>query len=244
MKALEVPKVALRIGPAFVESTGQHVDVTDPSTGEVLARVPRSTEEDVHRAVAAAAAAFRDWSQVPVVERAHRMFPFALLLDRHKEDLARLVSKENGKSLADARAEVRRGIELVEFACGMPSLLMGDSLEEIARGIDSQTFRQPLGVCVGITPFNFPHMVPLWMYPLAIAAGNTFVLKPSPLTPLSAVRAAELFYECDFPAGVLNVVHGEKDAVDGLISHKDVRAVSFVGSSKVARHVQTDRKST
>ncbi|HLW38265.1 MAG TPA: CoA-acylating methylmalonate-semialdehyde dehydrogenase, partial [Candidatus Eremiobacteraceae bacterium] len=239
MKALDVHKVPLRIGNAWVESQGDHVDVVDPSSGDVLGRVPRSTGSEIERAVGAAQAAFEGWSATPVVERVHRMFPFALALERHKEELARLVSQENGKALADARAEVRRGIELVEFACGMPSLLMGDSLEEIARGIDSQTFRQPLGVCVGITPFNFPHMVPLWMYPLAIAAGNTFVLKPSPLTPLSAVRAAELFYECDFPTGVLNVVHGEKDAVEGLISHKDVRAVSFVGSSKVARHVQT-----
>ncbi len=238
MKALDVNKVPLRIGAAFVESLGEHIDVTDPSTGQVLARVPRATNEEVDRAVAAAQAALVEWSATPVVERVHRMFPYATLLEKHKEELARLVSQENGKSLPDARAEVRRGVELVEFACGMPTLLMGESLEEIARGIDSQTFRQPLGVCAGITPFNFPCMVPLWMYPIAIAAGNTFVLKPSPLTPLSAIRATELFYECNFPAGVLNVVHGEKDTVEALLSHRGVRAVSFVGSSSVARHVQ------
>lgn len=238
MKALERPNVGVRIGRAVVPSQGEHVDVTDPSTGDVLARVPRSTVSEIDRAIEAAARAYAEWSAVPVVERVHRMFPFATLLDRHKEELARLVSHENGKSLPDARAEVRRGIELVEFACGMPSLLMGDSLEEVARGIDSQTLRQPLGVCAGITPFNFPCMVPLWMYPLAIAAGNTFVLKPSPLTPLTAMRCAELLYECDFPAGVLNVVHGEKEAGEALIVHPDVRAVSFVGSSKVARAVQ------
>jgi malonate-semialdehyde dehydrogenase (acetylating)/methylmalonate-semialdehyde dehydrogenase len=238
MKALDAPKVPLRIGGAFVESAGEASEVTDPSTGEILARVPRATKEETARAVAAAKAAFPAWAATPVVERVHRMFPFALALERHKEELARLVSQENGKALPDARAEVRRGIELVEFACGMPTLLMGDSLEEIARGIDSQTLRQPLGVCVGITPFNFPNMVPLWMYPLAIAAGDTFVLKPSPLTPLSAIRVAELFYECDFPAGVLNVVHGDKEVVEALISHPDVAAVSFVGSSSAAKSVQ------
>jgi len=229
----------MRIGDAFVESAGEHVEVVDPSTGEVLARVPRSTPAEVDRAVDAAQAAFLEWSRVPVVDRVHRLFPFATSLERHKEELARLVCQENGKTMTDARAEVRRGIELVEFACGMPTLLMGDSLENVARGIDSQSFRQPLGVCVGITPFNFPAMVPLWMYPIAIAAGNTFVLKPSPLTPLSAMRAAELFYECGFPAGVLNVVHGNKEAVHALIAHRHTRAVSFVGSTKVARQVQT-----
>jgi malonate-semialdehyde dehydrogenase (acetylating)/methylmalonate-semialdehyde dehydrogenase len=238
MKALDVPKVPLRIDGSFVESQGEHADVTDPSNGELLARVPRTTADEVEQAVAAAAAAYTDWAKTPVVERVHRMFPFAVALEKHKEELARLVCRENGKSLADARAEVRRGIELVEFACGMPTLLMGDSLEQIARGIDSQTIRQPLGVCAGITPFNFPCMVPLWMYPIAIAAGNTFVLKPSPLTPLSAIRAAELFYECDFPPGVLNIVHGEKDVVEHLIASPQVQAVSFVGSSKVARSVQ------
>jgi malonate-semialdehyde dehydrogenase (acetylating) / methylmalonate-semialdehyde dehydrogenase len=238
MKALDVPKIPLRIGGSFVASAGEHIQVTDPSNGEPLAQVPQTTPAEIAKAVAAAQAAFFDWAATPVVERAHRLFPFALLLEKYKEDLARLVCRENGKCLVDARAEVRRGIELVEFACGMPTLLMGDSLEEIARGIDSQTIRQPLGVCAGITPFNFPLMVPLWMYPIAIAAGNTFVLKPSPLTPLSADRAAELFYECDFPNGVLNVVHGEKDAVNSLIASPNVAAVSFVGSSKVAREVQ------
>jgi malonate-semialdehyde dehydrogenase (acetylating) / methylmalonate-semialdehyde dehydrogenase len=238
MKALEVPKVSLRIGDALVESVGEYVDVTDPSTGNVLARVPRTTSTEIERAVQAAQAAYESWAPQPVVERARRFFPFATSLEKHKEELARLVSLENGKTLPDARAEVRRGIELVEFSCGMPTLVMGDSLEGVARGIDSHTIRQPLGVCVGITPFNFPAMVPLWMYPLAIAAGNTFVLKPSPLTPLTAMHIVELFYECGFPAGVLNVVHGEREAVEGLITHPNVRAVSFVGSTKVARQIQ------
>src|ERR1700694_4388662 len=229
MRALDVNKVPLRIGGAFVESLGEHIDVTDPSTGDVLARAPRPTNEEVDRAVAAAQAAFAEWSATPVVERVHRMFPYATLLEKHKEELARLVSQENGKALPDARAEVRRGIELVEFACGMPTLLMGDSLEEIARGIDSQTFRQPLGVCAGITPFNFPCMVPLWMFPIAIAAGNTFVLKPSEKDPSLPLELARIFSECGAPAGVLNVVNGSKDAVTALLDHPDVKAVSFVG---------------
>lgn len=161
-----------------------------------------------------------------------------MLLEQHLDELARLVADENGKMLADARGEVRRGIEVVEFACGMPTLLMGDSLEGIARGIDSHTIRQPLGVCVGITPFNFPAMIPLWMLPIAIAAGNTFIVKPSPQTPLSAVRLQELFYECGFPANVLQTVHGEGDVVEALIAHELTAAVSFVGSSAIARRVQ------
>jgi len=239
MKTLaEAPKVRMRIGERLTESSGEHIAVTNPSTGGVLARVPRSTSDEIGQAVAAASAAFASWSRVPVVERARPFFAFATAIGKYADELARLVCSENGKALSDARAEVKRAMEVVEFACGMPSLMMGDSLEDIARDIDSQTIRQPLGVCAGITPFNFPAMVPLWMYPLAIAAGNTFVLKPSPLTPLSAMRLAELFYECGFPAGVLNVVHGERDAVEALITHPAVRAVSFVGSSAVARHVQ------
>ncbi len=238
MKALEVRKVPMRIGDAFVESSGEHIDVVNPSTGDLLARVPRSTPDEIDRAVSAAHAAFAEWSNTPVVDRVHRLFPFATLLERQKEELARLVSQENGKTLFDARAEVRRAIELVEFACGMPTLLMGDTLEGVSRGVDSVTIRQPLGVCVGITPFNFPAMVPLWMYPIAIAAGNTFVLKPSPLTPLTAVKIAESFYECGFPAGVLNIVHGDADAVEALVSHEHVSAVSFVGSTNVARKIQ------
>ena len=156
MKSLDVPRVPLRLGDALVESAGDYIDVTDPSTGDVLARVPRTTPTEIDRAVECARAAYDGWSALPVVERAHRFFSFATLLEKHKEELARLVSQENGKSLADARAEVRRAIELVEFACGAPTLLMGDSLEDVARGIDSQSIRQPLGVCVGITPLTFP----------------------------------------------------------------------------------------
>ena len=232
-------KLQLKIGNAWTESSGTYADVEDPSTGKILASVPASTVPEIDAAVRAAHAAFLHWRTVPVVERARKFFSYALVLEAHREELARLVSQENGKTLADARAEVRRGIEMVEFACGMPTLMMGDSLEKVAREIDSATIRQPLGVCVGITPFNFPSMVPLWMYPIAIAAGNTFVLKPSQLTPLTAVRMAELWDECDFPEGVFNLVHGEKAAVEDLIRHPLTRAVSFVGSSPVAQHVQS-----
>jgi len=231
-------KLDMLIGGSWSESAGSYIDVSNPSDGDVLGRVPLCRAEEVDRAVRAAHKAFAVWRHVPVVERARRLFPFTQLLEKNREELARLVCKENGKTLADARAEVRRAIEMVEFACGMPSLLMGDSLENIARDIDSQTIRQPLGVCVGITPFNFPAMVPLWMYPIAVAAGNTFVLKPSQLTPLTAVRIAELFSQCDFPDGVFNLVHGERETVEALICHPDTRAVSFVGSSGVAKSVQ------
>ena len=234
-----VRKLPQLIGAAWSESHGAYADVENPATGKVIARIPSATAEEVGQAVIAAHQAFLSWREVPVVERARKLFKFALALEEHREELATIVSQENGKTLPDSRAEVRRGIEMVEFACGMPSLMMGDTLENIARDIDSSTIRQPLGVCVGIAPFNFPAMVPLWMYPIAIAAGNTFVLKPSQLTPLTAVRIAELWDQCDFPPGVFNLVHGEKDAVEALIVHKHTRAVSFVGSTPVAQRVQS-----
>ncbi|HVA34214.1 MAG TPA: CoA-acylating methylmalonate-semialdehyde dehydrogenase, partial [Candidatus Baltobacteraceae bacterium] len=215
-----------------------HLTVEDPATREVIGEVPLAQRDDVERAVAAAAAAFDSWSSVPVVERARLMFRYADALERRHEALAVSVSRENGKTLADARAEVRRGIEAVEFACGMPSLMMGDALGDIARGVDSATMRYPLGVCVGITPFNFPAMIPLWMIPLALAAGNTFVLKPSPQTPLTAELLADAARDCRFPDGILNVVHGGADTVEALIEHPSVAAISFVGSSAVARRVQ------
>ncbi|MBV8154486.1 MAG: CoA-acylating methylmalonate-semialdehyde dehydrogenase, partial [Candidatus Eremiobacteraeota bacterium] len=212
--------------------------VTNPASGKELGRVARADAAAIDRAVRTAADAFASWREVPVVERTRRFFKYAVLLDEHLDELARLVADENGKMLADARGEVRRGVECVEFACGMPSLLMGDSLEGIARGIDSQTIRQPLGVCVGITPFNFPAMIPLWMFPIAIAAGNTFIVKPSPQTPLSAEALLRFFNDCGFPEGILQVVHGESATVEALIAHERTAAVSFVGSSAVARRVQ------
>ncbi|HTX02886.1 MAG TPA: CoA-acylating methylmalonate-semialdehyde dehydrogenase [Candidatus Acidoferrales bacterium] len=212
--------------------------VTNPANGKELGRVSRADSAAVDRAVRTAAKAFTTWSETPVVERARRFFKLQVLLEEHIDELATLVANENGKMFADARGEVRRGIECVEFACGMPSLLMGDSLEGIARGIDSHTIRQPLGVCAGITPFNFPAMIPCWMFPIAIAAGNTFILKPSPQTPLSAERLLYFFNQCGFPEGVLQVVHGDADVVEALIGHELTAAVSFVGSSAIARRVQ------
>ena len=212
--------------------------VTDPATGLELGSVAVAQTDDVERAVAAASAAFETWSAVPVVERARMLFRYADALERRHEDLARSVSRENGKTIADARAEVRRGIEAVEFACGMPSLMMGDALPDIAREVDCVSLRFPLGVCAGITPFNFPSMIPLWMFPIAIAAGNTFVLKPSPQTPLTADLLADVSRDAKFPDGVLTVVHGAADTVNALIDHPGIAAVSFVGSSHVARIVQ------
>jgi malonate-semialdehyde dehydrogenase (acetylating) / methylmalonate-semialdehyde dehydrogenase len=211
--------------------------VTDPATRDVIGAVPVATPQDVAKAVSSAAAAFSEWASVPVVERARLLFRYADALERRREEIARSVSRENGKTLVDARAEVRRGIEAVEFACGAPSLMMGDALPDVARGVDSFSVRYPLGVCAGVTPFNFPAMIPLWMFPLALAAGNTFVLKPSPQTPLTSDLLAEIARECNFPDGILNVVHGDAPTVEALIDHPSVAAVSFVGSSKVARAI-------
>ena len=184
-----------------------------------------------------AARAFAPWRDVPVPERAQVLFRYKAILEREHEALAASVSRENGKLLDDARNEVRRGIEVVDFACGMPTLAQGRTVEGIARGIDSHTWRVPVGVVAGICPFNFPAMIPLWMFPIAIAAGNTFVLKPSERTPSTGLRLAELLHEAGLPPGVLNVVHGAREAVDALLDHPLVRAVSFVGSEAVARHV-------
>ncbi|HTX58386.1 MAG TPA: CoA-acylating methylmalonate-semialdehyde dehydrogenase [Verrucomicrobiae bacterium] len=214
------------------------VTVFDPATQQPLGEVPIADAAACARAAEIARGAFPAWSAVPVVERARHIFRFADALERRKEELALCVSRENGKTIADARAEVRRGIEAAEFACGMPSLMMGDALGDVARGIDCISVRKPLGVCVGITPFNFPAMIPLWMAPIAIAAGNTFVLKPSPQTPLTAELILEIARESGIPAGVLGIVHGGVETVHALIDHPAVAAVSFVGSSAVARRVQ------
>jgi malonate-semialdehyde dehydrogenase (acetylating) / methylmalonate-semialdehyde dehydrogenase len=215
-----------------------NVTVLDPATREVLGEVVPAGADGCARAVAAARDAFATWSQVPVVERARFMFRYADALERRKEELAVSVSRENGKTIADARAEVRRGIEAVEFACGMPTLMMGDALGDVARGVDCISVRKPLGVCAGITPFNFPSMIPMWMAPIAIAAGNTFVLKPSPQTPLTADLLWEIARESGLPSGVFTVVHGGAEAVEALIDHPEVAAISFVGSSAIAQIVQ------
>ncbi|HEY6450819.1 MAG TPA: CoA-acylating methylmalonate-semialdehyde dehydrogenase [Candidatus Cybelea sp.] len=214
------------------------IQVHDKATRELLGEVPVAQREQAGRAVASARKAFDSWREVPVVERARLFFRYADALERRRKELALSVSRENGKTLADARAEVRRGIEAVEFACGMPSLMMGDALPNVARGIDSVSMRHPLGVCVGITPFNFPAMIPLWMFPIAIAAGNTFVLKPSPQTPLTSELLSAIADDCRFPQGVFGLVHGGAETGEALIDQPDVAAVSFVGSSNAARRVQ------
>lgn len=239
-RTVSVTRIPNFIAGRMEESRSEQLEeIPNPATGETIAVMPYSTSEEINRAVAAANEAFPAWSETPVPERAQVMFRFKQLLDEQFEELSLLVVRENGKTLAEARGEVRRGIETVDFACGAPTLLMGTKLEQIARGIDQELVRYPVGVVVGITPFNFPNMVPLWMVPVALVCGNTFVLKPSQRTPLSAVRLAELAQQAGLPDGVLNVVHGTKDAVDALLRHPDVAAVSFVGSAAVAKYVYT-----
>ncbi len=212
-------------------------DVLDPATGELLARVPMSGADDVGRAVDAAEAAFREWSEVPVPRRARLMFGLQQLLEDRLDELAELVTRENGKHVDEARGELRRGIEVVELAAAMTTLMKGETLDQVAAGVDASMHRYPLGVVAAITPFNFPGMIPLWFAPLAVAAGNAMVLKPSPRTPLTANRIAELFAEAGVPDGVLGVVHGGEEAASALIDHPAVRAVSFVGSEAGARAV-------
>jgi len=211
--------------------------VYNPATGEEIAQVPISTREDLDDAVAVAKEAFKTWSKTPVPKRARILFKYQQLLVENWEELAKLVTIENGKSYKEAYGEVQRGIECVEFAAGAPTLMMGKQLPDIASSIESGMYRYPVGVVGGITPFNFPMMVPCWMFPLAIACGNTFVLKPSERTPLLSNRLAELFTEAGLPDGVLNIVHGAHDIVNGLLEHKDIPAISFVGSQPVAEYV-------
>ncbi|PAK36675.1 CoA-acylating methylmalonate-semialdehyde dehydrogenase [Bacillus safensis] len=226
------------IGGEWLESVSSQTEsVFNPATGKVIAEVPLSTKEDVDRAVQAANEAFQTWSKTAVPRRARVLFKYQQLLVENWDELAELVTLENGKSLTEARGEVQRGIECVEFAAGAPTLMMGKQLPDIATGIESGMYRYPIGVIGGITPFNFPMMVPCWMFPLAIACGNTFVLKPSERTPLLAARLAELFAEAGLPKGVLNIVNGAHDVVNGLIEHKQVKAISFVGSQPVAEFV-------
>ncbi|MDC3424411.1 CoA-acylating methylmalonate-semialdehyde dehydrogenase [Aquibacillus sp. 3ASR75-11] len=218
-------------------NTTNFQDVPNPATGETLASVPISSKEDVDQAVRSAKETFKTWGNTPVPKRARILFKYHELLTKNHEELAKIVTKENGKSYKEAYGEVLRGIECVEFATSAPSLMMGDSLSTIASDIDSEMFRYPVGVVGGITPFNFPMMVPCWMFPLAIACGNTFILKPSERTPILANKLAELIQEAGLPDGVLNVVHGAHDVVNGLLEHQDVKAISFVGSQPVAEYI-------
>ncbi|MFS0821524.1 CoA-acylating methylmalonate-semialdehyde dehydrogenase [Bacillus sp. 1P02SD] len=226
------------IGGEWVGSTTTNTqEVYNPATGEVIAHVPLSTREEVDHAVKVAKEAFESWSQVAVPKRARILFKYQQLLIEHWDELAELITIENGKNLTEAHGEVQRGIECVEFAAGAPTLMMGSQLPDIATDLESGMYRYPIGVVGGITPFNFPMMVPCWMFPLAIATGNTFVLKPSERTPLLANRLVELFEEAGLPKGVLNLVHGAHDVVNGLLENKMVKAISFVGSQPVAEYV-------
>ncbi|WP_059105757.1 CoA-acylating methylmalonate-semialdehyde dehydrogenase [Shouchella shacheensis] len=238
MTTTEVKTVRNWIDGKWIDaSTSATETVPNPATGETIALVPLSGKDDVDSAVRVARRAYETWKTVPVPDRARYMFKYLQLLNEHKEELAQLITKENGKTIKDARGEVQRGIECVELATSAPTMMMGDALPSIAGGIDGSIWRYPLGVVAGITPFNFPMMVPLWMFPLAIATGNTFVLKTSERTPLLAERLVELMHETGLPSGVLNLVNGGKDVVNGLLEHEGVEAISFVGSEPVARHV-------
>jgi malonate-semialdehyde dehydrogenase (acetylating) / methylmalonate-semialdehyde dehydrogenase len=217
----------------------EYFDVHNPAVGEVIGRTPLSTSADVDAAVDAATRAFASWRETPVNARAQVLYRFKALLEQHFEDLARTVTTEHGKTLDEARGSVRRGIECVEVACGAPSLMQGFGLEDISAGIDCHVVRQPLGVVAAIAPFNFPAMVPMWFLPFAIVAGNTFVLKPSEQVPLSQRKMIDLLQRCDLPAGVVNLVNGGREVVNAICDHRGIRAVSFVGSTPVARHVYT-----
>lgn len=225
------------IGGEWIDSKTARTPVFNPSVGEVIAECPAGSAADVNAAVEAAHTAFPGWMEMPPIERARILFKFRSLLEDNFEDIVRCNTREHGKTLVESRGDVKRGMEMVEFSCGIPSLLMGEVLENVARGIDCEAIRQPLGVCVGITPFNFPAMVPLWMYPVALACGNTFVLKPSEKVPLTAIKIAKLLEKAGLPKGVLNIVHGGREVVDALLTHPKVKAISFVGSTPIARHI-------
>ena len=232
------PSLPLFIDGEFVESaSNESLPVTNPATQDVLCDVPCATTHEIERAVASAAVAFQTWRDVPISERARLMLRFQDLLKIHQDELAKTLSLETGKTFADAQGDVWRGIEVVEHAANVASLMMGETVGNVARGIDTYSYTQPLGVCAGITPFNFPAMIPLWMFPLAIATGNTFVLKPSEQDPMTPNQLAELFVEAGAPRGVLQILHGGATQVDALLTHPEIKAVSFVGSVPVAKHV-------
>ncbi|MER6135756.1 CoA-acylating methylmalonate-semialdehyde dehydrogenase [Streptomyces sp. NPDC001815] len=224
-------------GSSAAGTSRETAPVFNPATGQEQARVALASAADVDTAVAAATAAFESWSESSLTQRTQVMFAFRQLLVEHEEELGRIISAEHGKTVDDARGEITRGREVVEFACGLGDVLKGSFSDQVSRGVDVHNFRQPLGVVAGITPFNFPAMVPLWMHPIAIATGNTFILKPSERDPSAAVFVAELYKRAGLPDGVFNVVHGGKDAVDAILTHSGIEAVSFVGSTPIARYV-------
>ncbi|AZY51453.1 CoA-acylating methylmalonate-semialdehyde dehydrogenase [Bordetella avium] len=227
-------------GQRYEGRSGRFTEGYNPSTGEVINSVALASAEDVDTAVAAAHAAFPSWSETPALKRARILFNFKALLDQHQDELAALITREHGKVFSDAKGEVTRGIEVVEFACGIPQLLKGQYSDQIGGGIDNWSMRQALGVVAGITPFNFPMMVPCWMFPVALACGNTFVLKPSERDPSVSLRLAELLKQAGLPDGVFNVVQGDKIAVDALIAHPNVEALSFVGSTPIAEYIYAE----
>lgn len=217
--------------------SGRFSEVINPATGKIVAKVPLASADETAKAIEAAAAAFPAWRDTPPLRRARVLFRFIELLHQHMDELATLISEEHGKVFSDAVGDVTRGMEVAEFACGAPHLLKGFFSENVGTNVDSHSIRQPLGVCAGITPFNFPAMVPMWMFPLSIICGNTFILKPSEKVPSTALRLAELMKEAGLPDGVLNVVNGDKQAVDTLLSHPEVAGISFVGSTPVAQYI-------
>ena len=232
---MTVPSIAHFISGQTTAGTSTRAqDVFNPATGAVTGRVHLANVQDVAQAVASAQAAFPAWADTPPLRRARVMFKYLELLHQNRDTLARMITAEHGKVFTDAQGEVTRGIDIVEFACGIPQLLKGDFTDQVSTGIDNWTLRQPLGVVAGVTPFNFPVMVPMWMFPVAIACGNTFVLKPSPLDPSPSLLMAELLKQAGLPDGVFNVVQGDKEAVDALVEHPDVKAISFVGSTPIA----------
>ncbi|MFN8721976.1 MAG: CoA-acylating methylmalonate-semialdehyde dehydrogenase [Rhodospirillales bacterium] len=226
-------------GKAVAGTSGRQGDVFNPATGERTGRVDLASRAEVDAAVKTAKAALAKWAATPPVVRARVMFRFKELCERNADELVRMISAEHGKVQSDAKGELQRGLEVVEFACGIPHLLKGEFSENVGTNVDSWSIRQPVGVCVGITPFNFPAMVPMWMFPISIACGNVFILKPSERDPSTPFRIAELLTEAGLPAGVFNVVNGDKEAVDALLTHPDVAAVSFVGSTPIAEYVYT-----
>src|SRR5437763_5120507 len=235
--AVELKPCPLYINGQPVISRGPKDVQQNPATGEAVAEIPRCTPEEISAAVEAAHRAFPSWSKTPVLQRCRVLFKYRQVLEEHAGELIALMTEENGKKLEEARGSFQRGIECIEFACGAPTLMMGETVDQVGTGVDGWSTRNPIGVCVGITPFNFPFMVPLWMFPMAIACGNTFVLKPSDKVPRTAVRLVELAHEAGLPPGVLNLVHGAKSTVDSLLTDPRVKAVSFVGSSAVARYI-------
>ncbi|SEI75222.1 malonate-semialdehyde dehydrogenase (acetylating) / methylmalonate-semialdehyde dehydrogenase [Allopseudospirillum japonicum] len=230
-------QVPLYIQGEFVAGEGDLIDVTNPANNQVIAQVASASNAQMQAAIANAKEAFQTWKETPVSERARLMMRYQALLKEHHDELAEILAQETGKTFEDAKGDVWRGIEVVEHAANIPSLMMGETVENVAREIDTYSYIQPLGVCAGITPFNFPAMIPLWMFPMAIACGNTFILKPSEQDPLTPMRLTELFEQAGAPKGVLQVVHGTKEQVDVLLTHEDIKAVSFVGSVPVGQYI-------